>query len=50
MAKTRPSTFGELKKSGYKPRSVNDELRSNLMAKLERSRTLKSLKRSLESK
>ena len=27
-------TLGELKKSGYQPRSVKDELRQNLIAKL----------------
>ena len=31
---TRPATFGELKSSGYRPRSVKDELRENLIVKL----------------
>ena len=31
---TRPATFGELKKSGYRARSVKDELRENLMDRL----------------
>jgi magnesium chelatase subunit I len=30
----RPSTLGELRKAGYKPRLVKDELRHNLMARL----------------
>ncbi|QQS42988.1 MAG: magnesium chelatase [Acidobacteriota bacterium] len=34
MPKPKPSTLGELKKSGYRPRTVKDELRSNLIAKL----------------
>jgi magnesium chelatase subunit I len=29
-----PSTFGDLKASGYRPRSVKDELRENLIARL----------------
>lgn len=29
-------TFGELKKSGYQPRSIKDELRKNLIAKIKR--------------
>jgi len=36
----RPRTLGELKASGYRPRSVKDELRSNLIAKLQRGETL----------
>ncbi len=35
MASKRPSTLGELKESGYEPRSVKDELRSNLIRKLQ---------------
>ncbi len=31
---SRPRTFGELKASGYHPRSVKDELRANLIAAL----------------
>jgi magnesium chelatase subunit I len=31
---TRPRTFGELKASGYRPRSVKDELRANVIARL----------------
>ncbi|HEY6057927.1 MAG TPA: hypothetical protein VIV06_07830 [Candidatus Limnocylindrales bacterium] len=30
----RPSTLGELRASGYEPRSVKEELRANLMARL----------------
>ncbi|NUO17367.1 MAG: magnesium chelatase [Planctomycetaceae bacterium] len=30
----RPTTLGELRKSGYRPRPVKDELRENLMARL----------------
>jgi magnesium chelatase subunit I len=33
---TQPSTIGELRASGYPDRSVKDELRANLLAKLER--------------
>ncbi len=35
MTSNRPSTVGELKSSGYEPRTVKDELRQNLIAKLE---------------
>lgn len=31
---TRPRTFGELQASGYHPRSVKDELRANVIARL----------------
>ncbi len=31
---SRPQTFGELKASGYRPRSVKDELRANVIARL----------------
>src|SRR5882724_8500350 len=31
---TRPATFGELKTSGYRPRSIKDELRENLIERL----------------
>lgn len=34
----RPTTLGELKKAGYKPRLVKDELRDNLMARLRAKR------------
>jgi magnesium chelatase subunit I len=34
MTSNRPSTVGELKASGYEPRTVKDELRQNLIAKL----------------
>ncbi len=30
----RPATLGELRSSGYRPRSVKDEMRANLIAKL----------------
>jgi len=32
----QPRTLGELKKSGYKPKSIKDELRDNLIEKLRR--------------
>jgi len=35
MPEARPRTIGELRSSGYAPRSVKDEMRSNLIAKLE---------------
>lgn len=35
MARRRPGTVGELKKAGYRPRSVKDEMRANLLRKLE---------------
>ena len=35
MQQHRPKTLGELKRSGYRPRSVKSELRANLMRKLE---------------
>jgi magnesium chelatase subunit I len=31
---SRPSTFGSLEQSGYRPRSVKDEIRANLIARL----------------
>lgn len=42
MTSTRPSidTLGALRESGYTPRSVSDELRSNLIAALEQDRPL----------
>ena len=35
MISTNIRTLGELKKSGYQPRSVKQELRDNLIAKLQ---------------
>ncbi|UCC71687.1 MAG: magnesium chelatase [Gemmatimonadota bacterium] len=40
MAEPRPKTLAELKRSGYKPRSVKDEMRANLIAKLESGESL----------
>ena len=40
MTASRPRTVGELKASGYEPRSVKDELRRNLIAKLESTEAL----------
>ncbi len=40
MTSNRPQTVGELKASGYEPRSVKDELRRNLIAKLQSGETL----------
>ncbi|HEU5146768.1 MAG TPA: magnesium chelatase, partial [Chryseosolibacter sp.] len=37
---TSAKTLGELKKSGYKPRAIKDELRDNLIAKLRRKETV----------
>ena len=34
MTSNRPGTVGELKSSGYEPRTVKDELRKNLIIKL----------------
>lgn len=34
MAETRPRTVAELKQSGYRPRTVKEELRANLVRKL----------------
>jgi hypothetical protein len=31
---SRPKTFGKLKESGYRPRSVKDEIRANLITRL----------------
>ena len=31
---SRPTTFGTLKESGYRPRSVKDEIRANLIARI----------------
>ncbi|MEZ5427155.1 MAG: sigma 54-interacting transcriptional regulator [Pyrinomonadaceae bacterium] len=36
----KPNTLGELKKSGYRSRSVKDEMRENLIGKLRRSEKL----------
>ncbi|HSR43255.1 MAG TPA: hypothetical protein VLL48_13800, partial [Longimicrobiales bacterium] len=35
-----PSTVGELKASGYRPRTVKDEMRANLVRKLRDGETL----------
>jgi magnesium chelatase subunit I len=35
MAETRPRTLGELRASGYRSRSVKDEMRANLVRKLQ---------------
>ncbi len=40
MTSSRPRTLGELKASGYEPRSVKDELRRNLIGKLQAGETL----------
>ncbi len=40
MADSRPKTVGELKASGYVPRSVKDEMRANLVRKLRSEDTL----------
>ncbi|MBI2428322.1 MAG: magnesium chelatase [Ignavibacteriales bacterium] len=37
---SRPTTLGELKNSGYKVRSVKDEIRENLIVKLQRNEQL----------
>jgi len=37
---SRPATVGELKKSGYRPRSIKDELRANLTRALKENRPL----------
>jgi magnesium chelatase subunit I len=37
---TQPRTLGELKKSGYKPKSIKEELRENLIAKLRNKETV----------
>ncbi len=34
MAQPRPTTLGELRASGYRPRSVREEMRANLLSKL----------------
>src|SRR6478752_6443506 len=36
MKKNSITTIGQLKASGYKPRSVKDEIRANLLAKLKK--------------
>ncbi|HCK90023.1 MAG TPA: magnesium chelatase, partial [Gemmatimonadetes bacterium] len=40
MSEQRPSTVGELKSKGYKTRSVKQEMRDNLLEKLENNETL----------
>ncbi|MCA8919254.1 MAG: magnesium chelatase, partial [Planctomycetes bacterium] len=37
---TRPKTFGALKESGWKSRSVKDELRENLIASIQDGKQL----------
>lgn len=37
---SRPATLGELKASGYRPRTVKDEMRANLLRKLRSGETL----------
>lgn len=37
---THPKTLGELKRSGYKPKSIKDELRENLIARLRKKETV----------
>src|ERR1044072_2953353 len=36
----RPTTLGALRASGYRPRSVKDEMRANLIAKLRAGETI----------
>ena len=36
---TNISTLGELKKTGYKPRSIKEEIRENLIKKLKNKET-----------
>src|SRR5262245_255078 len=40
MMKDRPRTLGELRSSGYRKESVKDEMRRNLIAKLEAGESL----------
>ncbi|MFW6079620.1 MAG: magnesium chelatase, partial [Gemmatimonadota bacterium] len=40
MQDSRPCTLGELKASGYEPRTVKDEVRANLLRKLDAGETL----------
>ena len=40
MTEDRPMTIGALRESGYRSRSVKEELRSNLMAALARKTPL----------
>jgi len=40
MTRTLPPTLGRLKAAGYRPRTVRDELRANLIRKLEAGETL----------
>jgi magnesium chelatase subunit I len=40
MARNRPTTLGALRQSGYRPRSVKDEMRQNLIAALRERRPL----------
>ncbi|HMQ62679.1 MAG TPA: magnesium chelatase [Flavilitoribacter sp.] len=40
MEKNLPKTLGELKASGYQPKSVKDELRNNLIQKIKQKETI----------
>src|ERR1041384_1746412 len=40
MIHTTIRTLGELKKSGYKPRSIKEELRANLIERLQKKETV----------
>lgn len=40
MARQRPTTLGQLKQSGYRARSVRDEMRENLIRRLKNRETL----------
>jgi magnesium chelatase subunit I len=40
MTERRPATLGELRESGYRSRSVKDELRANMLCRLRRGDTL----------
>ena len=40
MAESRPRTVGELKATGYRPRTVKQEMRSNLVCKLQEGERL----------
>jgi magnesium chelatase subunit I len=40
MTDERPATVGALRESGYRPRSVKDELRANVLCRLRRGETL----------
>lgn len=40
MTERRPATVGELRESGYRSRSVKDEMRANVLCRLQRGETL----------